>query len=179
MRLLYSVLMGLWRDCFGKDGYNIPVLKLRIVQHIIAFLMTTGICWWNSFVWYWCLWIALWVQVEWALGHGPCYDLGTSGKPDAKTKKRYEEMVGCKLLYKIFPQKKWYTFWFDFCLLTIRYTYPLIPICFLFSPVFMLLGVVITCEYAAYRYIPFLQKHRLLDVEIWAGLAVGLFIAYL
>lgn len=171
--------MGIWRDGFGKSGWGLHIFKIRFVEHVVGFLMTAFICWWKELAWYWCLWVALWIQIEWALGHGACYDLGTSGKPDAKMKKRYEEMLGCKLLYKIFPENKWYTFWFDFCLLTIRYTYPLIPICFLFNPIFMLLGVVITCEYASYRYIPFLQKHRLLDVEIWAGLVLGLFVAFL
>ena len=180
MKLLYAVLMGAWRDSFGKNGWDLPIYKNRFVQHIVAFLMTTLLCWLSKGkACYVALWIALWVQIEWALGHGPCYDLGKGGKPDKKMLKRYEKMVGYKLLCKVFPEDKWYTFWFDFCLLAIRYTYPLLPICVYFNPLFLLLGIAITSEYAAYRYIPVLQKHRLLDVEIWAGFTLGLFVAYL
>jgi len=179
LKLLYIIFMSAWRDGFGKNGWDLPIYKNRIVQHIVAFLVTAGICLSKGLSWYWCLWVALWIQIEWALGHGPCYDLGRSGKPDAKMIKRYEKMLGCKLLYKIFPKDQWYGFGFDFCLLSIRYTWPLIPVCFLFNPVFMTLGLVITALYALYRYCPLMQKHRLLDVEIWAGFALGLYVAFL
>ena len=179
MRLLYTVLMALWRDSFGKSGWDLPIYKNRFVQHVVAFLMTFGVCWYKSMSWWWCLWVALWIQIEWALGHGPCYDCGTGGKPDAKMLKRYEKMVGYKLLCKIFPEDLWYSFGFDFLLLAIRYTYPLIPICFLFNPVFMTLGLLISALYALYRYCPYMQKHRLLDVEILAGFALGLYVAFL
>lgn len=179
MRLLYAILMAAWRDSFGKSGWDLPVYKNRFIQHIVAFALTTTICCVNGFVWYVAAWIALWIQIEWALGHGVAYDLGKGGKPDKKALERYKKMVGYKLVCKLFPEDKWYSFWFDFVLLYIRYTYPLLPICVYFNTLFLLLGVVITSEYAAYRYIPFLQKHRLLDVEIWAGLALGLFVAFL
>jgi len=177
MRLLYAILIGLWRDSFGKNGWDLPIYKNRFVQHVLAFLMTAGICWWKDLAWYWCLWVALWIQIEWALGHGPCYDLGKGGKPDEKMLKRYEKMVGYKLLCKIIPQDKWWTTGFDFCLLAIRYTYPLLPICFLFNPVFMTLGLVISGLYGIFRAIQ--PKQRWLDVEIWAGFALGLYVAFL
>ena len=179
LKLAYALFMGAWRDSFGKNGWDLPIYKNRFVQHIVAFLATAGICLIKDLSWYWCLWVALWIQIEWALGHGPCYDLGKGGKPDKKMIQRYEKMLGCKLLYKVFPENQWYGPEFDFCLLAIRYTYPLIPICFLFNPVFMTLGLVITSLYALYRYCPFMQKHRLLDVEIWVGFALGLFVAFL
>ena len=179
-KLLYTLFMGWFRDFFGKGGYGWPVLKYRMVQHILAFIATFFLC---TFVkaehWYISLWIALWIQIEWALGHGCAYDVGTSGKPDKKMIERYEKMVGCKLLYKLFPEEKWYGTGFDFCLLAIRYTYPLLPICVFFNPVFLTLGLVISGLYGIYRACPFMQKHRWLDVEIWAGLALGLYVAFL
>lgn len=179
-RLLYTLFIGVWRDAFGKNGYNLPVIKNRFVQHIIAFSMTFLFC---IFIrvdaWLVALWIALWIQIEWALGHGPCYDLGKGAKPDKKMIQRYEKMVGCKLLYKVFPEEDWYGTGFDFCLLAIRYTYPLLPICVYFNPVFLTLGLVISGLYGLYRACPYMQKKRWLDVEIWAGLALGLFVAYL
>lgn len=177
---LYTIFMGFWRDSFGKDGYGWPVWHNRTIQHIVAFVATGALCYWvKGLAWYWCLWIALWLQIEWALGHGPCYDCGKGGKPDKKLLKRYEKMVGYKLLCKIFPEDLWYSFGFDFMLLAIRYTYPLIPMCFLFNPVFLTLGLVIAGLYGMYRYCPFFAKHRLLDVEIWVGLAVGLYVSCL
>ena len=179
-KLLYTIFMGAWRDSFGKNGWDLPIYHYRVVQHIVAFLATSALCYFvKDFKWFWCLWIALWVQIEWTLGHGPCYDLGKGGKPDKKMIKRYEAMVGYKLLCKIFPEDLWYTFGFDFCLLTIRYTYPLLPICLFFNPVLLTLGLVISGLYGIYRYCPYMQQHRLLDVEIWAGLALGLYVACL
>ena len=180
MKFLYAILMGLWRDSFGKGGWDLPIYKNRFVQHVLAFTMTFLLCtfvkaeaWWVS------LWIATWIQIEWALGHGPCYDLGRAGKPDKKMIERYEKMVGCKLLYKLFPKEEWYGTGFDFCLLAIRYTYPLLPICVYFNPVFLMLGLVIAGMYGVYRACPYMQTKRWLDVEIWVGLALGLFVAYL
>ena len=179
-RLIYSVFMAVWRDSFGKDGWGLPVYKNRFVQHALAFLMTFLLCFFvRGNIWFVSLWIAFWIQIEWALGHGCCYDLGRGGKPDKKMIQRYEKMIGCKLLYKIFPEDEWYGFGFDFCLLAIRYTIPLLPICAYFNPVFLSLGLVITGLYALYRYCPYMQTKRWLDVEIWAGLALGLFVAYL
>ena len=180
MRFLYSVFMALWRDSFGKNGWDLPIYKNRFVQHTIAFIMTALICLFvKALDLYWTLWIALWIQIEWALGHGPCYDLGTGGKPDKKMIQRYEKMAGCKLLYKIFPEEMWYGTGFDFCLLAIRYTYPLLPICVFFNPVFLTLGLVISGLYGLYRACPYFQSKRLLDVEIWVGFVLGLYVAFL
>lgn len=180
MRFLYALLMGALRDCFGKNGWDLPVLKNRFIQHVLAFAMTFLLCVFGKTLdWYWALWIALWIQIEWAIGHGACYDLGKGGKPDEKMLKRYEKMVGYKLLCKIFPEEKWYGTGFDFCLLAIRYTYPLLPICFLFNPVFLTLGLVISGLYGIYRSCDYFKSHRLLDVEIWVGFILGLFVAYL
>lgn len=180
LTFIYPLFMSFWRDSFGKDGWGLPIFKNRVVQHVVAFIMTFLLCVFGKvFDWYWALWVALWVQVEWALGHGPCYDLGKSGKPDEKMLKRYEKMVGYKLLCKLFPEDEWYSFGFDFLLLAIRYTYPLLPICFLFNPVLLTLGLVISGLYAIYRYCPFAQEHRVTDVELWVGFALGLYIAYL
>lgn len=180
LKILYTLFMGAWRDSFGKNGWDLPIYHYRVVQHIVAFAMTFLLCFFDKeLAWWWCLYIATWIQIEWALGHGPCYDLGTGGKPDEKMIKRYEKMMGYKLLCKLFPEDKWYGTGFDFCLLTIRYTMPLLPICLFFNPVLLTLGIVISGLYGIYRACPYLQKHRLLDVEIWVGFALGLFMAFL
>jgi len=177
---LYAFFMGAWRDAFGKNGYDLPIIKYRAVQHIILFLVSFAfllICRGTALAS--SLWISAWILVFWALGHGPCFDVGTGGKPDAKMIKRYKKMVGYKLLCKIFPEDQWYGVAFDFCLLAIRYTYPLLPICFWFSPVLLTLGMVISGAYGIYRYCKFFQTKRWLDVEIWVGFVAGLYIAFL
>jgi len=179
MKLLYAILMGIWRDGFGKSGWGLPIFKIRFVEHIVAFLMTAGICWWKDLAWYWCLWVALWIQIEWAIRHGAVYDVGALGKPDEKTLKRYETMVGYKLFCKIFPKDKHYSMCFDYILLTMRYTYPLLPIFWLFNPVFLFLGLIIASMYLIYRYCPVLQTKRWCDVELYVGFIVGLFVAFL
>ena len=180
IKILYTLFMSWFRDCFGKGGYGLPVLKYRMVQHILAFSATFLLCYFTKDLsWFWCLWVALWIQIEWALAIGPAYDCGKGGKPDDKMLKRYEKMVGYKLLCKIFPQDKWWTTGFDFCLLAIRYTYPLIPICFFFNPVFMTLGLVISALYGLYRSSDWFKQYRLLDVEIWVGFVLGLYVAFL
>ena len=81
IKIIYTVFMSAWRDSFGKNGWNLPIYHNRIVQHILAFCMTFLLCVFGKALdWYWALWIAIWIQVEWAIGHGPCYDVGTSGK---------------------------------------------------------------------------------------------------
>ena len=180
MKYIYPFFMALWRDAFGKNGYYIPVIKIRFVQHVIAFIMTFLLCYFDKGLkWWWCIWIATWLQIWWSLGHGACYDCGTHGKPDEAMIKRYEKMFGYKLVCKIFDESDWYGFGFDFVLLTIRYTYPLVFVCFWFSPVLFTLGLVVSGLYAIYRYCPFCQQHRLLDVEIWAGFVAGLYFAFL
>lgn len=177
---LYAIISAVWRDAFGKNGYDLPIIKYRAVQHIILFIVSFAfllVCRGTALAL--SLWIALWIQIEWALAHGPCYDVGTAGKPDTKMIERYKKMVGYKLLCKIFPEDQWYSWIFDFCLLTIRYTYPLLPICLWFNPVFLTLGMVIAGEYGIYKNCKFLQSKRLLDVEIWVGFVAGLYIAFL
>ena len=179
-KILYVIFSSGYRDAFGKNGWYLPIIKYRMVQHVIAFCMTFVFCLYcKCITWYWSAWIAVWVQIFWAIGHGCCYDLATHGYPDETMIKRYEKMVGYKLLCKIFPKDEWYTFGFDFILLTIRYTYPLIPIVYWFGPVLLSLGLVISGLYAIYRYCPYVRTKRLLDVEIWAGFATGLFISFL
>lgn len=179
-KILYAVFMGFWRDSFGKSGWDLPVYKYRIFQHVVAFFATFMLCFISKALdWYWALWIATWIQIEWAIGHGPCFDVGTSGKPDKKLINRYEKMVGYKLLCKIFPENEWYDFGFDFILLAIRYTYPLIPICVFFNPVFLTLGLGIAGLYAMYRYCAFFRNQRFCDVEIWAGFLLGLYVSFL
>lgn len=180
LNLLYAIFMGAWRDSFGKDGWGLPIYHNRMVQHIVAFLGTSALCYFvKDITWYWTLWIALWIQIFWAIRHGCAYDVGKGGNPNEDMLKRYKSMVGYKFLYKIFPEEDRYGMCFDFLLLTIRYTYPLLPICLLFNPIFLTLGLIIASLYLIYRYCPILQKYRFCDVEIWSGFITGLYVALL
>lgn len=179
MRYIYPFFSALFRDAFGKNGYYIPLLKSRFVQHVIAFAMTFLLCYFDKGLkWWWCIWIATWLQIWWSLGH-VSYDLAKKGIPTGKELERYKKSVGYKFLCKIFDEKDWYGIGFDFCLLTIRYTYPLFAIVWWFNPVLLSLGLVIASLYLIYRYCPYCQKHRWTDVELYSGFFCGLYIAFL
>lgn len=180
--LLYSLWCGLFRDCFGKDGYNLPVLKHRAVQHIlnvavslVFFKFALALSWFASV----CMTAA--IAYFWSTGHGSCYDIGTAGKPDEKMKKRYEKTLGWSIASKLIPEKNWYNPCFDALLLSLRYSLPcvlMLPFC---NPLVLLTGLVVSSLYCFYRYLPedsVLKNKRILDVEIFAGLVSGLFFAF-
>ena len=176
---LYVFFSAVWRDCFGKDGWGLPIIKYRVVQHILLFFVSFALLMCRGTTLALSAWIALGIQIWWSLPHGVMYDCGTAGKPDAKMLKRYKKMVGYKLVCKIFPEDKWYGFGFDFVLLAIRYTYPLLLICWWFNPVFLTLGLIVASLYAIYKHCEYLWKKRWADVELWVGFVAGLFIAFL
>lgn len=180
IKIMYVLFSAGWRDSFGKNGWDLPIYKNRFVQHVLAFCMTFLLCVFGKTVdWYWALWIALWIQIEWALGHGYAYDVSTGGQPDEKMLKRYKKALGYRLLCKVFPKEEQHGMCFDFILLSIRYTWPLLPICWFFNPSFLFLGLIVASLYLIYRFCPAIQKVRFLDVEIWVGFTVGLFVAFL
>jgi hypothetical protein len=180
IKLLYSVFMAIWRRAFGCDGWDLPILKNRFVLHVLGFLATFSLCMFSKgFNWYTSAWIAVWIQIFWALGHGYAYDVSKSGQPDEKMLERYKKAIGYKFLCKIFSKEEHHGMCFDFILLAIRYTYPLLPICLFFNPVFMCLGLIIASLYLIYRFCPVVRKIKILDVEIWAGFFTGLFVSFL
>lgn len=177
--LLYVVFMGVWRDCFGKNGWDLPIIKHRVVQHIIAFIATFCLAFFNHDVhWFWSLYLAGILQgLVWSSGHGAYYDIGTV-KPDERMKERYEETLGHRVLDLICPESMKYGMVYDFIGMTLRYGLPFILLLPVLKWTCLFTGVLIAVDYFIYRYSTkdSIFHKRLLDPEIIAGLIVGLMV---
>lgn len=143
---LYACWMAFFRRCFGNDGWDLPVIKHRVVQHILGALACVGVCLYNEYHWIQAILCAGVLQgLYWARSHGCCFDYG-HGEVDLE---RYDQLWYWKYLKKIIPEKEWYTYTGDFMLMTVRYTLPAI-LCALVLwdiPV-MFMGLVLSCVYA-------------------------------
>lgn len=146
LSLLYACFMSAWRRCFGSDGWNIPILKIRAVQHAIGFIITSLALWWCDYNWVQIVACSSVLQfLYWAKGHGMCFDYGHG----AVDKDRYEKMLSWRLIRKYIPEKMWYGYQADFLLMTTRYTLPAILMsCILLKPHICLLGLIVGGVYA-------------------------------
>lgn len=182
--LLYVVFMGVWRDCFGKDGWDLPILKHRVVQHIIGFLATFCLAFFNHDVhWFWSLYLAGIVQgCVWSAGHGGWFDIGTAGYPDEKMLERYSDLWGFEICCKLFPPRMWFGMVFDFVGMSLRYSLPYILLLPVLNWVCLGTGAFVSIAYFIYRYSDndsMFKTKRFLDPEIIAGLIVGCSVAFL
>lgn len=153
---MLTIINGLWwaflRRWFGGMLENYPILKNRGIQTIVMMLSmlpffvdsnSNLICWVAA------LFIVSWLQfVEISSGHGPVFDVSRGGNtPSEESVARYHKMWGFKILCRIFPESARYGFLFDFILLTIRYTLPMLPLAFI-SCGYVLMGLAVAPVYA-------------------------------
>lgn len=125
IQLLYACFMSAWRRCFGTDGWNIPVLKIRAVQHIIGFLATSLALWACGYHWLQIIACAGVLQgLYWSPGHGSSFDLSRGGYPDEKMIKRYKKAFWNKWCEWLVPESAWYGFGYDFLWMAFRYELP-------------------------------------------------------
>lgn len=120
MAIVCAIFEAIWRRCFGNSGWDIPVLKIRAVQHIIGFLGLFLCLIIKYSLWQALIAAGLMQGIFWARSHGCCYDFG-HGEPDPK---RYEQLWYWKYLKKYIPEKQWYGFNCDYYLMNVRYTLP-------------------------------------------------------
>jgi hypothetical protein len=146
---LYACFEAWWRRCFGNDGWGLPVIKHRVVQHILGALACVGVCLYNEYHWIQAILCAGVLQgLYWARAVGMYQDIGNGGTPDEKMKKRYDEMWYNKFLDKWFKEYK-YSDLYDFIGLTIRYSLPSILIAFiLLNFSFLWAGFLVSSTYA-------------------------------
>lgn len=146
IQLLYACFLSAWRRCFGNDGWNIPVLKNRAVQHIIGFTVTSLILWYIGYNWFQIISCSSVLQfLYWAKGHGMCFDYG---KDDVDLD-RYEKMLSWRLIRRFIPDQYWYGYESDFLLMATRYTLPAILMAIiLLEPHIALLGLIVSGVYA-------------------------------
>lgn len=153
---MLTIINGLWwallRRWFGGMLENYPILKNRGIQTTVMMLSmlpffvdgnSNFMCWVAG------LSIISWLQfVEISSGHGPIFDVSRGGNtPSEESVARYHKMWGFKILCRIFPESARYGFLFDFILLTIRYTLPMLPLAFI-SWGYVLIGLAVAPVYA-------------------------------
>lgn len=150
MTLMASVLSGLWRRGFGCDFWDIPVLKIRATQHVLA-----GVILFALFYFYkdlsllWSVYAIAVIQgLFWAGGHGAAFDISRGGTPDETLVKRYNEVWFAPALNFLVPQKDWYGFGYDFLWMAFRYTGPLVLLVPVFGWTVLLLGLMVALVYA-------------------------------
>ena len=124
--LLYPLFLASWRRCFGSNGWDLPILKYRAVQHIIGGVVAFGVCLVLGYTWWQSLAFAGVLQgLYFSLGHGAAYDMSRGGnKPDEKTIKRYKQFFWNKWCEFLVPKDSWYGFGYDFLWMLFRYGLP-------------------------------------------------------
>ena len=156
VNLAFVIFESVWRRAFGDDGFNLPILKHRIVLHIlnvvVLFAFLVGV---KGFGYYVAVYVV--IVIQWLFYTRTFYagfDMGHSYPPTPEEIKAYG-LIG-KLLEKIFPKDKWYKRGFDFCYMAIRYTYPLALVVYWFNPLLLLVGLLVAAAYAiGWKYKPF------------------------
>jgi len=176
MNLLYACFLSAWRRCFGSDGWGLPIIKHRVIQHIIGALACFGICLYNDYHWIQAVLCAGVLQgLYWARSHGACFDFG-HGTVDLK---RYEQLWYWKYVKKIIPESEWYTYTGDFILMTVRYTLPAI-LCglVLWNIPVMFMGLALSCVYALlWKFHDWYGLKNPTNISEWiVGFITGLFI---
>lgn len=150
--IINGICWALLRRWFGGWLEPYPVLRSRGVQ--TAVMICAMLPWFikpgcNLS----CLFIAIalvcWLQfVEISSGHGMVFDVSRGGEPqDDKSRQRYQGMWGYTYMLKIVPEQYHFGFLFDFSLLLIRYTLPMLPLAF-FSWGYVLIGLSVAPIYA-------------------------------
>lgn len=175
IKILFVPFESIWRRAFGDDGFGLPILKHRIVLHIInvaaLFSYMFFVKGFNPYVAVYC---ALALQIcFYTLSFYSGFDMGHSYPPSQKEIDDYG-LIG-KILDKIFPQDKWYKYQYDFCFMWIRYTYPLLLVVYWFNPLFLLVGLVVASGYAlGWHYKPWGLTTEFGEYCMGAALALGL-----
>lgn len=175
---LYPLFLAVWRRCFGSNGWDLPIIKYRAVQHIIGGIVAFGVCLALGYTWWKGLAFAGVLQgLYWARSHGACFDFG-HGKPDEK---RYNQLWYWKYVRKIIPESEWYEFAGDFILMVVRYTLPaMLCALILWSVPVNFMGLALACGYA-FMWTMYdwwgLQKPTEY-AEFIGGFVTGLFIAF-
>ena len=169
----YALFLAVWRRCFGCSGWDLPIIKHRVVQHIIGFVACFIALYFCDKHLIQCTVTALLLQgLFWARSHGCCYDFG-HGPVDVK---RYEQLWYWKFLKKHIPETMLYTYSCDFLLMNLRYTLPAILIAISsLNPLFLFAGLVLTGIYALMWscYDVWWTKKPTDIAEIISGLLIG------
>lgn len=145
INLLYAIWESVWRRMFGCSGWDLPIIKHRVVQHIFNVMATLYVLWYVGLSWWQNIAVcAFYEGFYWSWGHGPAFDCGRAGKPDEKLIKRYKEKFWNRWCEKMFPESMWYSKTYDFAWLFFRYEIPAILVAISSLNVWFLLAGFIT-----------------------------------
>lgn len=149
MRMALSIFEAIWRRMFGSDGWNIPVLKNRFVEHLIGFVVVFCVLlmkhhWWQ------CLLATTVLQAfYWATGFSSAYDMARDKNLDETTMRKYKKYFWNKWCEFLVPKDSWYGFGYDFLWMLFRYEIPAIIIsAILLNGWFLLAGLCVALSYA-------------------------------
>ena len=177
INVIYGVFLAIWRRIFGglAEDKNIPILKIRAVQHVIGFIGCCVALWLCNYSLFQIITCAGVLQgLFWARGHGEFFDYGHNLKPDVS---RYEEFWWWEYFKKHIPQNQLYNYTCDFVCMCIRYTLPSIIISLILINIpFILSGVIVAGVYAlmwAFYCLGILKTYPTQVAEIISGFLVG------
>ena len=147
--ILFAIWEAFWRRMFGSDGWNIPIIKNRAIQHG----MNCGVVVFVLFLLQYSFWqiilaTAVFEGCYWSWGHGAAFDIGHGGQPDEKTINRYKERFWNKWCEKLLPESLWYTRKYDALWMFFRYEIPAVVVSLLLlNAWFLLAGFTTTAVY--------------------------------
>lgn len=177
IKLLFGFWMMLWRSCFGCDGWDIPILKYRFVQHVIGFVATyLFVRYMNYSVLQACLFGVVLQGLMWSRSHGDYFSIFSTAPDEGRIK--WIDWV----LKKIYGVGGYYNFKGNFTGMLLRYTAPAILLSIIvLNPILWMCGLIVPIIYTVcwWLYDKGVYKIPAYHVaEAIMGLEVGLFIAY-
>ncbi len=141
--ILFAFWESIWRRMFGCDGWNVPIIKNRAIQHAMncAVVVFTLLLLQYSF-WQIILATAVFEGLFWSRSHGDYYFV-TDTRPDEARIKWIDAV-----LKKIYGEGNYYNFKGNATGLFLRYETPSILVSLItFNFWFLLAGVCVTASY--------------------------------
>ena len=175
--LLYAIYECAWRRWKGTSG-NGKWYYNNVLKMILNIVITFGLLFYIKGGWIIPLIATLVYQfLYWTRNHGAFFDFG-HGNPDDK---RYNKWWWIKWVKKIVPEKEWYSYWFDFICMCLRYGLPGILIAIILgSPVVCFMGFVHALVYAfCWKLKDWKVIEKPTSTAEWiVGFTCGLFMAF-
>ena len=177
LKCLYSIFEGIWRSCFGCDGWELPVLKYRFVQHVIGFVVTFLFLRYLDYRVAQCVLFGVVLQgLMWSRSHGDYFSIFSTAPDEGRIK--WIDWA----LKKIYGAGNYYNFKGNFTGMLLRYTAPAILLSIIvLNPYLWLCGPVVPVVYTIcwWVYDKGVYKIPAYHVaEAIMGLEVGAFIAF-
>ena len=176
--LIYGFFEGAWRSCFGCDGWGLPILKYRFVQHIINFLAVFFALKFADYSYIQCILFGVVLQgLMWSRSHGDYFSIFSTAPDEGRIK--WIDWV----LKKIYGVGGYYNFKGNFTGMLLRYTAPAILLSIIvLSPYFWICGLLVPVIYTVCWWLYDRGVYKLPAyhvAEAIMGFEVGLFISLL